>query len=130
MVLLILAMACDRTSAARGGTAATPDSLPTYAGDSLPFQYPPGLYMQQIQDDVVLRLYVDEFGRPVPESTHVETASKYDLFDSAAVKGARDLVFHPAIRAGKAIPYPVLFPIKFRVPGAPPMPGDVPSESR
>ena len=48
--------------------AVTPDSLPVLIGDSLPFDYPPGPYIQRIQDNVTLRLYLDEFGRPVPDS--------------------------------------------------------------
>ncbi len=101
-----------------------PDTLPVFIGDSLPFLYPPGPYIERIQDNVTLRLYLDEFGRPVPESTRIQEHAKYPAFDSAALRGAPDLVFSPAKKDGKSIPYPVLFPIKFRVPDGPPMPGD------
>ena len=106
------------------GNAAPPDSLPLLRIDSLPFRYPPALYIEGVQDNVTLRLYVDEFGRPVAESTRVEEHAKNAAFDSSAIEGAKDLVFRPAYRAGKPIPYPVFFPIKFRVPHGKPLPGD------
>lgn len=105
------------------------DSLPVYIGDSLPFLYPPGPYIERIQDDVTLRLYLDEFGRPVPDSTRIQEHAKLAAFDSSALQGAKDLVFRPAMRDGKPVPYPVLFPIKFRVPDGPPMPGDTAADS-
>ncbi|GMV10639.1 MAG: hypothetical protein AMXMBFR55_23730 [Gemmatimonadota bacterium] len=107
--------------------AVTPDSLPVFAGDSLPFRYPPGPYLQGIQDNVTLRLYLDEFGRPVPESTRIEEHAVLAAFDSSALAGARELVFRPAMKDGKAIPFAILFPVKFRVPGGAPMPGDAPA---
>lgn len=125
VLLLALTVAgCSRGE--RGATAQTGglDSLPVYIGDSLPFLYPPGPYIERIQDNVTLRLYLDEFGRPVPDSTRIQEHAKHAAFDSSALQGAKDLVFRPAMRGGKPVPYPVLFPIKFRVPDGPPMPGD------
>lgn len=120
--------ACDRASEAiarwRGPDTSPPDSLPELLNDSLPFDYPVGLYLQLIDDSVTLRLHVDAFGQPVPESTRVERGAKYAEFDSAAVTGARELRFRPARRKGKAIPYTVLFPIQFRVPTVPVAPVD------
>ena len=107
-----------------GGGSIVADSLPVFIGDSLPFRYPPAMYIQRVQDNVTLRMYLDEFGRPVPESTRIEEHALNAVFDTSALAGAIDLVFRPAIRGGKPIPYPVLFPIKFRVPNGPPMPGD------
>lgn len=107
-------------------SAAPPDSLPVFIGDSLPFDYPPPLYLSLIQGDVTLRLHLDEYGRPVPESTRVEERALHPAFDSSALEGARDLVFRPAYRGGRPVPYTILFPIKFRVPDGPPMPGDPP----
>jgi TonB family protein len=123
--VVVVAAACsDLRSGARRLAEATPDSLPALRVDSLPFRYPPALYIEGVQDNVTLRLYVDEFGRPVPESTRVEEHAKHAAFDSSAMEGAKDLVFRPAYRGGKAIPYPVFFPIRFRVPNGPPLPGD------
>jgi hypothetical protein len=69
-------------------------------------------------------MYVAELGRPVPESTRVEEHAKNAAFDTSAMVGSRDLVFRPAYRDGRPIPYSVLFPIKYRVPDGPPHPGD------
>lgn len=122
------ASACDdlRNGARRlaQANAAPPDSLPALLIDSLPFLYPPALYIGGVQDNVTLRLYIDQFGRPVPESTRVEEHAKHAAFDSSAMEGSKDLVFRPAYRAGMPIPYPVFFPIRFRVPNGPPLPGD------
>lgn len=123
--LVLLAVACDRGAGGAAAQVATADSLPVFIGDSLPFQYPAAQYIMRIQDNVTLRLYLDEFGRPVPDSTRVHEHAAVAAFDTAALNGAKDLVFSPAIKDGKAIPFPVLFPIKFRVPDGPPMPGDV-----
>lgn len=123
-LVALVVSACDRGAKGTGAAAITPDSLPVFIGDSLPFVYPPGPYIQRIQDNVTLWLYLDEFGRPVPESTRVHEHAAEPMFDTAALNGARDLVFRPAMKDGKAIPFAVLFPIKFRVPDGPPMPGD------
>lgn len=117
-------MAACRGSDRARASAGVADSLPVFIGDSLPFQYPKGLYISLIQGDVTLRLHLDEFGRPLPESTRVEEPAAYAAFDTAALEGARDLVFRPAYRDGKPVPYTILFPIKFRVPEGPPMPSD------
>lgn len=110
-----------KTALARmGGTdTSLPDSLPRMLNDSLPFQYPVALYMRLIDDSVTLRLHIDEFGRPVPESTSVAVSANYVEFDTSAVQGSRELVFRPAIRDGKAVAYTVLFPIHFRIPTQP-----------
>lgn len=108
--------ALDRMS---GRDTAPPDSLPRIANDSLPFAYPVALYMQLIDDSVTLRLHINEYGRPVPESTQVAVPAKYAEFDTSAVQGSRQLLFRPAIRDGKAVPFTVLFPIHFRIPTRP-----------
>ena len=122
--LVAVASGCGKQETSVGGGAIVADSLPVFVGDSLPFRYPPAMYIQRVQDNVTLRMYLDEFGRPVPESTRIAEHALNAVFDTSALAGAIDLVFRPAIRDGKPMPYPVLFPIKFRVPNGPPMPGD------
>jgi TonB family protein len=106
-----------------------PVDLPVLLTTELPFRYPPGLYLQQIQDDVTLQMYLDASGRVVSESTKVSRHARYAAFDSAALEGAPQLVFRPARRGETAIPFAVLFPIKFRVPNAPPLPQDTARDS-
>ncbi len=98
--------------------------LPVLVTEDLPFRYPPDLYLLQVQDNVTLRLHIDSLGKVVPESTAIEEHAANAAFDAAALAGAAHLVFRPAQRGERRIGYTVLFPIKFRVPGAPPLPGD------
>lgn len=98
--------------------------IPALITTELPFRYPPGLYMEQIQDDVTLRLYIDSLGAVVAESIRVAEPAKYWPFDSAAVEGAPRLAFRPARIGERRIPFAVLFPVKFRVPNGPPLPQD------
>jgi len=105
---------------ASGGTSGAPaDQEPPVAlnGDS-PIQYPPRLYDQKVEGDVVLRLFVDSLGRMLPESSRVAESSGYPALDSAALTGARKLRFAPARRHGLSIATAFLQPIEFRHPQA------------
>jgi protein TonB len=90
----------------------------------LPFRYPTSLYSQKVQANVTLRVFIDQEGQIVPESTHVAESSGYPPLDSAAVRGSGDLRFIPAKTRGQAVPVSILFPVYFRHPDAPPLPGD------
>ncbi len=105
-------------------TSAVPDSLPAMQNRELPFKYPPELYTQKVQGNVTLRIHIDTSGRVEPESTTVVQTSGYPALDSAAVSGVRALHFKPAITKGAPLAISVLFPVYFRHPEAPPLPGD------
>jgi len=77
-----------------------------------------------VQGNVTLRIHIDTSGRVQPESTTVVQTSGYPALDSAAVSGARALHFKPAITKGAPLAISVLFPVYFRHPEAPPLPGD------
>jgi TonB family protein len=102
---------------AGGGSGAPADQEPPVAlnGDS-PIQYPPRLYDQKVEGDVVLRLFVDSVGRMFPESSRVAESSGYPALDSAALSGARKLRFAPARRHGLPIATAFLQPVEFRHP--------------
>ena len=102
-----------------GATGVPPDQEPPVAlnADS-PIQYPPRLYDQKVEGDVILRLFVDSAGRLLPESSRVAEPSGYPALDSAALMGARKLRFAPARRHGLAIATAFLQPIEFRHPQA------------
>lgn len=124
------------TSPAGGPTPATPaaavpapsappaDGAPRMLNPEPPFRYPAPLYARRVQGNVTLRLWVDAAGAVRPESTRVAEPSGYPPLDSAAVAGAERLRFAPAVRAGRPHGTPVLFPVYFRHPEAPPLPGD------
>lgn len=101
-----------------------PDVLPVMLNREVPVRYPQALYSRKAQGNVVVRIFIDSAGRVHPESTVVAQSSGEPAFDSAAIAGARDLRFTPAQRHGKPVAVSVLFPIYFRHPEAPPVPGD------
>ena|SRR5687767_2305027 len=101
-----------------------PDVLPVILNKELPFRYPPSLYSRKVQANVTLRVFIDREGQLVSESTHVAESSGHPSMDSAAVKGSTELRFIPAKTRGQAVPVSILFPVYFRHPDAPPLPGD------
>jgi TonB family protein len=90
----------------------------------LPFRYPAPLYARKVQGNVLLKLYIDRDGRVVHDSTRVDESSGYTSLDSAAVRGSQELYFIPAKLHGEPLGVVVLFPVYFRHPEAPPLPGD------
>jgi len=107
------------------GDAPSPSEEPPVAlNPAPPIQYPPRLYDQRVEGEVVLRLFIDSTGRLVPESTKVAESSGYSGLDSAAMAGAPRLRYAPAKRHGIAVSTLFLQPIQFRhsqasQPGAP-----------
>jgi TonB family protein len=106
------------------GVGARPDVLPVMLNKDLPFRYPPSLYARKVQANVTLRVFIDKEGLVVSESTHVAESSGIPSLDSAAVKGSSELRFIPAKTRGEIVPVSILFPVYFRHPDAPPLPGD------
>ncbi len=100
-------------------STAPPDQEPPVAlNPDSPIQYPPALFEQKVEGDVVLRLFVDSTGRIVPESSKVAESSGYPGLDSAALAGAKQLRFAPARRRGLPVAATFLQPIEFRHPEA------------
>jgi protein TonB len=106
------------------GVGPRPDVLPVMLNKELPFKYPPSLYAKKVQANVTLRVFIDKEGQIVAESTHVAESSGYPPLDSAAVRGSNELRFIPAKTHSQAVPVSILFPVYFRHPEAPPLPGD------
>ncbi len=104
----------DQTAAQ---AAAPPDQeSPVALNADSPIQYPPALFDQKVEGEVVLRLFIDSTGRLVPESTKVAESSGYPALDSAALAGALKLRFAPAKRRGVAVATVFLQPVAFRHP--------------
>jgi protein TonB len=101
-----------------------PDEAPVVVNKELPFRYPAALYARKVQGNVTLRLFIDADGRVRPESTRVEETSGFSSLDSAAVVGSQELQFIPAKLRGEPLAVVVLFPVYFRHPEAPALPGD------
>jgi protein TonB len=122
----VFVVGCTQSGAAGDSSAVrqTPDEPPVMVNRDLPFHYPGVLYARRLQGNVTLRLFVDANGQAVPDSTRVEEHSQYPAFDSAAIAGARDLRFVPAKLHGEPVGKTILFPVYFRHPEAPALPGD------
>lgn len=106
------------------GGGARPEALPVMVNKQLPFRYPPALYARKVQGNTTLRIHIDADGNVVPESTTVAEPSGEPSLDSAAVVGSRELQFVPAKKNGEGVALSILFPVYWRHPAAPPLPGD------
>ena len=92
------------------------DQPPVAINPVTPMVYPPALLEQGIEGRVLLRLFVDARGNLIPDSTRLAESSGYPALDSAALSGARELRFSPALRNGRAVAAPFLQPVHFRHP--------------
>ncbi|HLB53754.1 MAG TPA: energy transducer TonB [Gemmatimonadales bacterium] len=81
-----------------------------------PVEYPPALYQQGISATVLLRLFVDETGRQVPDSIRIQSSSGYPALDSAALVAAPRLRYAPALHNGMAVATLFTQPVMFRHP--------------
>jgi periplasmic protein TonB len=101
-------------------SAQMPDQLPVMQNTKVPFHYPDALIASGARDSVVLRIFIDSLGAVRPESTRLEHPSRYPALDTAALVGARDLVFTPARRQGHPMAVSIKLPVQFNPP--PPLP--------
>lgn len=81
-----------------------------------PVRYPRALLEQGIEGRVLLRLYVDSTGVMIPDSSRIAESSGYPALDSAALAGASELRFSPALLQGRPVAGPFLQPVQFRNP--------------
>ena len=115
---LLLALACGG-----GDPDATADldaprgfEPPVATNAESPVRYPPALFADAVEGTVVLRLFVDEAGAVVADSTRIAESSGNAAFDSAAVEGVPRMQFAPARRDGTPIATSFLQPVYFRQP--------------
>ncbi len=119
--LMVLLLACggDGPVPAEDPVGEPPRGFepPVVTNPEPPIAYPPALYDDGVEGTVVLRLFVDEQGRLVPESTQVAEGSGHPALDSAAEAGVAAMRFAPARRDGTPVPTTFLQPVHFRIPG-------------
>lgn len=103
-----------------GRPNARPDEAPRAIAnsDSL-IQYPPRLFDEGVEGDVVVRVFVDSTGTVRPESTRVAKSSGSEMLDSAALKGVARFHYAPAKKDGIPVATTFLQPVEFRRPNAP-----------
>lgn len=119
LVFILGAFACGGDQPPERPATAVPSpelEAPVAVNADAPVSYPPALFDQRIEGDVLLRLFVDSTGAVVPESTRVMETSGYPTLDSAALAGARDLRYAPAKRRGIPVATAFMQPIQFRHP--------------
>jgi TonB family protein len=121
-VCLLVALACGgQEQATRDPQPPTPAGFepPVLTNPEIPVRYPPELYAAGTEGTVVLRLYADENGRVIPESTRVAEGSGHPRLDSAAVEAVPSMRFAPARRDGVPVATAFLQPVQFRHPESP-----------
>jgi TonB family protein len=111
LLTLPLLVACGDRAPAAG--AYTP---PAPIRGQEPIPYPPELYNQRIEGEVMLYVVVDTNGTVVRDSTRIATASGQTAFDSAAIMAAPSLRFTPGMRGDTAVMAPIQVPIQFTLP--------------
>ncbi|HEY9014870.1 MAG TPA: energy transducer TonB [Gemmatimonadales bacterium] len=104
----------DRPSAPPPTPAA--EEPPVAINPVSPVRYPSALLTQGIEGRVLLRLYVDSAGNVDPDSTRIAESSGYPALDSAALVGAPELRFSPALHQGQPVAALFLQPVQFRNP--------------
>ncbi len=121
-VWLLVALACGgQEEATRDSQPPSPSGFepPVLTNPETPVRYPPDLYATGTEGTVVLRLYTDEHGRIIPESTRVAEGSGQPRLDSAAVEAVPSMRFAPARRDGVPVATAFLQPVQFRRPESP-----------
>ncbi len=121
-VLLVVALNLGCLGGDRGGQSGAgeggPEGFtpPTATNANTPIAYPAALFAAGVEGTVVLRLFVDEAGSVVSDSTEIAEGSGYPALDSAALAGVPELRFAPALRDGVPVATVVLQPVQFRLP--------------
>jgi len=110
LAILLLVACGDRAPEAGAYTPPSP-----VAGQE-PIPYPPELFNQRIEGQVMLYLVVDTDGTVVRDSTRIAEASGQTAFDSAAIMAAPSLRFTPGMRGDTAVMAPIQVPIQFTLP--------------
>jgi len=121
--LAALAAACHRKADPTLALPADPAAVvargeepPVALDPESPVSYPAAVFQQGISGTVLLRLFVDETGRVVPDSSRIQESSGYPALDSAALAAAPRLHYAPALRNGAAVATLFTQPVRFRHP--------------
>ena len=113
LTLLIAGIACQGDRPKEGEV--TPATRIT---DKTEIPYPPELYAQRIEGQVMLYLFIDSTGAIVNDSTRIAKSSGQAAFDAAALEAAPHLRFTPAHRSTVPVAAPIQVPIIFTLPNS------------
>jgi protein TonB len=120
-VALLVACGAEDSTPRQEEPVATPRGFepPVVTNAESPIGYPADLYADGVEGTVILRLFVDESGTMVPDSTRIAEGSGYPELDTAALAGVGDMHFAPARRDGEPVATSFLQPVHFRRPDGP-----------
>jgi TonB family protein len=85
--------------------------LPALRSPELPFRYPARLWRSGVEGEVVLRIHITEVG--AVDSVVLETSSGHEELDAIALRGARELDYHPALKGEEPVAVWALVPVRF-----------------
>jgi len=121
LLAVLVWMGCqkaDETPAGDDAAAGRGFEPPVLTNPDVPVRYPPDLYRTHTEGIVVLRLFVDETGALIADSTRVVEGSGVAGLDSAALAAVALMRFAPARRDGVPVGTAFLQPVHFRQPDA------------
>jgi protein TonB len=115
-VALLVACGAEDSTPREEDPVAAPRGFepPVVTNAESPIGYPADLYADGVEGTVILRLFVDETGTMVPDSTRIAEGSGYPALDTAALEGVSDMRFAPARRDGQPVATSFLQPVHFR----------------
>ena len=115
--MLVSACASGEPDAAPDASSGAAAVEPPVALDATPaIAYPSGVDDTTAVLTVTLRLFVDEQGHVVADSTRIAESSGVAALDSAAVEGAPRLRYSPALRGGEPLATAFVQQVEFRRP--------------
>lgn len=85
--------------------------LPALRSQELPFRYPARLWRSGVEGEVVLRVHISVAG--AVDSVELETSSGHEELDAIALRGAKELDYHPALRGEEPVAVWALLPVRF-----------------
>jgi protein TonB len=103
------ALATPLLLSACGAAEEVEDPIPLYG--EIPIEYPLELWDQDVEGETLLRVRVTELGEV--DSVEVLETSGYPAFDSAALRGARQLRYRPARRGDRRLSVWAKVPVQF-----------------
>lgn len=117
-VVVLLACGGEDSVPRQEDPVATPRGFepPVVTNAESPVAYPADLYTEGVEGTVILRLFVDESGTIVLDSTQIVEGSGYPQLDTAALAGVSEMRFAPARRDGQPVATSFLQPVHFRRP--------------
>ncbi len=86
--------------------------LPALRSQEMPFRYPVRLWRDGVEGEVLLRVHITEAG--AVDSVQLERSSGHAQLDSIALRGATQLLYHPAAEGDEVVAVWAMLPVQFK----------------